>query len=110
MLGFNELNEEIMFRVDVMPNHNMYHIIAQSETVIPPSNIDVAIKSINRYSLRAHVVNGCVSEEGKIIFWMGRNTDDGSFSEDAFGCDFYMVMREADTATAQIFKEALATK
>ena len=108
MLGFNGLNEEIMFRVDVMPNRNMYHIIAQSKTVIPPSNIDAAIKAINGYNLRAQVVSGCVSEEGNIIFWMGRNTDDGSFSEEAFGCDFDMVMREADTATAQIFQEALA--
>lgn len=110
MLGFTGLNEEIMFRVDVMPNRNMYHIIAQSETIIPQSNIDAAIKAINRYNLRAQVVSGCVSEEGNIIFWMGRNTDDGSFSEDAFGCDFRMVMREADTATAHIFKEALEYK
>lgn len=110
ILGFTGLNEEIMFRVDVMPNRNMYHIIAQSETVIPPSNIDAAIKAINRYNLRARVISGCVSEEGNIIFWMGRNTDDGSFSEDAFDCDFHMVMREADTATAHIFKEALSEK
>lgn len=110
MLGFTGLNEEITFRVDVLPNRGSYHIIAQSETVIPTPNIDTAIKAINRYNLRALIVSGCVSEEGNIIFWMGRNTNDGSFSEDAFDCDFRMVMREVDTATAHIFKEALDAK
>ena len=107
MLGFTGLNEEILFRVDVMPNHDMYQIIGQSKTIIPVSNIERAIKAINRYNLRAKVVSGCIGEDGAITFWMGRNTDGNTFSEKAFGCDFDMVMREADTATAQIFKEAL---
>ena len=108
MLGFMGLNEEILFRVDVMPNHDMYQIIGQSKTIVPVSNIEGAIKAINRYNLRAKVVSGCIGEDGAITFWMGRNTDGDTFSEKAFGCDFDMVMREADTATAQIFKEALA--
>lgn len=107
LLGFTGDNEEILCRVDVMPSHNMYQIIGQSKTILPASNIDGAIKAINRYNLRAKVVSGCVSEDGSITFWMGRNTDGGSFSEDAFGCDFDMVMRETDMTTAHIFKEAM---
>ncbi len=107
LLGFTGENEEVLFRVDVIPNHNMYQIIGQSKTIVPISNIDGAIKAINRYNLRAKVVSGCVSEDGSITFWMGRNTDGGTFSEEAFGCDFDMVMREVDLSTAYIFKEAI---
>lgn len=110
LLVFSGVNEEIMLRVDVMPNRNVYHIIAQSKTVIPPFNFDAALKAINSYNLQAQVVSGCVSDEGNIVFWMGRNTDDGSFSENAFGCDFHMVMREVDVETAHIFKEAMQDK
>ena len=109
MLRFTGLNEEILLRVDVIPNHNMYLIIGQSKTIVPVSNIEGAIKAINRYNLRAKVVSGCIGEDGTITFWMGRNTDGETFSEGAFGCDFDMVMREVDKATAHILKEALAT-
>ena len=54
------------------------------------------------------MVSGCIGQDGVITIWMGRNTDGDTFSEKVFGCDFDMVMREADTATAQIFKESLA--
>lgn len=110
MLGFTGVNEEIMFCVNVMPNQNMYQIIGQSKTVIPLPNIEAAVRAINRYNLKAKVVCGCVGEDGSINFWMGRNTDGDTFSEEAFSCDFEMVMRVVDTATSLIFKEALSEK
>ena len=107
ILVFKDDNEEVRFRVVVMPNSNMYQIIGQLNIVIPTPNIDAGIRAINNYNFRARIVSGCVSDEGNIIFWLGRNTDGGTFSEDAFSLDFDMVMREVDYESAQIFKKAM---
>lgn len=106
-LAFRGDNEETMFRIDVMPNNNIYHIIGQSNTTIPTSNVNAGIRAINQYNLRAKVVSGCVCDNGAITFWLGRNTDGGTFSEDAFSYDFDMVMRAVDDESAHIFKEAM---
>ncbi|MDE6644229.1 MAG: hypothetical protein K2K27_09050 [Muribaculaceae bacterium] len=63
---------------------------------------------MNKYNLRAQVVSGCISREGDIIFWLGRNTDGNAFSEQAFAMDLDMVFKEADEEIAQIYKQSLS--
>lgn len=105
-LGFNGDNEKLMLQVNVWPNNVFYQIICQSETTLPQNNISNGIIAVNNYNLRAYVVSGCISPEGNIIFWLGRNTEGNTFSEQAFAVDFDMVIKETDKETAQIFKQA----
>lgn len=105
-LGFNGDNEKLMLKVDVLPDNAIYHIVCQSETKLSQENMNDGIISMNNYNLKASVVSGCISSEGSIIFWLGRNIDGNTFSEQAFAVDFDMVIKETDNVTAHIFKEA----
>lgn len=95
-----------MLKVDILPDNAIYHIVCQSETKLPQENMNDGIISMNNYNLKASVVSGCISSEGSIIFWLGRNIDGNTFSEQAFAVDFDMVIKETDNVTAHIFKEA----
>lgn len=105
-LGFNGHNEKLTLQVNVLPDNAIYEIIGQSETTLSHEVINAGIIAINNYNLMARVVNGCISHEGDIIFWLGRNIDGNTFSEQAFAVDFDMVVRETDDETAQIYKLA----
>ncbi len=105
-LGFNGHNETLMLRVDVLSNA-IYQIVCEPETKLSQENINNGIIAMNNYNLlRAQVVSGCIRSEGNIIFWLGRNIDGNTFSEQAFAADLHMVIREADIKTAQIYKQA----
>ena len=106
-LGFNGDNEKLMLKVDVMPDNAIYSIVCESETKLSQENINNGIIVMNDYNLKAQVVSGCISSEGDIIFWLGRNIDGNTFSEQAFAVDFNLVIRETDDETAQIYKQAL---
>ena len=99
-----------MLKVDVVPDNAIYHIVCQSETKLLQENINNGIIAMNNYNLKAHVVSGCIGSEGNIIFWLGRNIDGNTFSEQAFAVDFDMVIKETDDETAQIYKQALNPK
>lgn len=109
-LAFNAENEKLMLRVDILPNNATYHIVCQSETTVPQGNITNGIIAMNNYNLSANVVSGCIGSEGNIIFWLGRNIDGNTFSEQAFAVDFNMIINEADDETAQIYKKAIIPK
>ena len=109
-LGFNGDNEKLMLKVDVVPDNAIYHIVCQSETKLLQENINNGIIAMNNYNLKAHVVSGCIGTEGNIIFWLGRNIDGNTFSEQAFAVDFDRVIKETDDETAQIYKQALNPK
>lgn len=106
-LGFNGENEKVLLRVDVLPNNAIYQIISHSETKLPKDKINDGIIAINNYNIKANIVSGCIGTEGNIIFWLGRNIDGNTFSEQAFATDFDMVIQTADYETAQIYKQAL---
>lgn len=109
-LGFYGDNEKLMLQVNVLPNNDIYQISCRSDTKLPQNIISNGIIAMNDYNLRANVVSGCISPEGNIIFWLGRNTDGNTFSEQAFSIDCDMVIKEADDETAQIYKQAYNPK
>lgn len=105
-LGFTANNETVFINVNIFPNNEIYEINCHSETKLPQELIYHGIAAINNYNLSAKVVSGCISPNGDIIFWLGRNTDGNTFSEEAFAIDFEMVIRETDYETAQIYKQS----
>lgn len=105
-LGITGDNETIHIKIDVDPENNKYHIIGGTDTIISANDVCKGILAMNEYNLRAMVVSGCIANDGSIIFWLGRNLNGNAFSEESFVIDFYMVVREADYQTAQIFKQA----
>lgn len=108
VLKFSGDNETLNFRVNIIPQDEIYQIICQSETKLAPKDMQNGIIAMNKYNLRAQVVSGCISRKGDIIFWLGRNTDGNTFSEQAFAVDLDMVFKEADEETAQIYKQSLS--
>lgn len=105
-LGFTANNEKVFLDVNIFPHNKIYEINCHSETKLPQELVYRGIAAINNYNLSARVVSGCVSPNGDIIFWLGRNIDGNTFSEEAFAIDFEMVIRETDYETAQIYKQS----
>ena len=108
VLRFNGNYEKLLFHVNIIPQDDIYEIICQSKTVLAQKDIDKGIIAINKYNYKTQVVSGCISPEGNIIFWLGRNIDGNTFSEQVFAVDLDMVFKEADDETAQIYKQALS--
>lgn len=105
--GFSGRNEELFFRINVIPDNKTCQIVCQSETKINTEYIFGAFKAINEFNLHSQLVCGCIGEKGTITFWLGRNTDGDTFSKEAFAADFDIVFRVAENETAQILKRAL---
>ena len=101
-------NGDIMMRVNVMADRNMYQIIAQQKTFITESNKDAAIRAINRYNMQSNAVSGYISEEGTITFRIDRFIDGEAFSIESFDREFSMVLSAAEDTTNQILEEASA--
>ena len=99
-------NGEIMMRVNVMGDRNMYQIIGRQKTFIPESDRDAAIRAINRYNTQTDAVSGCISEDGAVTFRIGRFIDENAFSVDSFSREFNSVVAAADTITGLILKES----
>lgn len=109
-VGFDGTNGEIMMRVYVMTDRDMYQIIGQQKVFIPKSDRDAAIKAINRYNMQALAVSGCISEDGTVTFWMSRCTDGNSFTPESFDHEFSMVLAATEDITGQILKAASETR
>lgn len=109
-LGFTGDNENLTIHVNVFHDEAMYQIICQSETKLSHDDINSGIIAMNEYNLTARIVSGCITDVGNIVFWLGRNIDGNTFSEQAFAVDFNMVICETDDETAQIYKRALNPK
>ena len=107
-VGFDGANGEIMMRVYVMTDCDMYQIIGQQKTFIPESNRDAAIRAINKYNMESNAVAGCISKDGAVTFWIGRYIDGDSFSVDSFAREFNSVLAAAEDTTEHILKEASA--
>lgn len=105
--GIEGDNESIRIRVIVYVRSCMCQVACQSETIVSKECIPGAIFAMNEFNLRARIVSGCVTDKGAITFWLGRNTDGDTFSEEAFGADFDMLLKVTDRETAQIFKKAV---
>ena len=105
-VGFDGTDGEIMMRVCVMADREMYQIIGQQNTFITESNRDAAIRAINKYNMESNAVAGCISKDGAVTFWIGRYTDGGSFSVDSFAREFSMVLAAAEDTTGQILKDS----
>ncbi len=106
-VGFDGENGEIMMRVYVMTDRDMYQIIGQRKTFVPESNRDAAIRAINRYNMQTNAVSGCISEDSAVTFWIGRYTEGGAFSVEAFAREFGMVLAAAEDTTTQILNEVI---
>lgn len=104
---FTGNNEILRFRINVFPNDKICQILCQPSTKINPNNILGAIQAINEFNLHSRLVCGCIGENGDIAFWLGRNTDGDTFSQEAFAADFHIVFNAAEEETAQIFKKAI---
>lgn len=109
-LGINGENETFMLNVHIFPDNDLYQIVGRTETTLPQDAIKNGMIAMNDYNMESSVVSGYITTEGNIIFWLGRNIDGNTFSEKAFSADFYMVTKETDDETAQIYKHALNSK
>ena len=107
-MGFTVDNDKLDVRVCIDPD-DLYQIICNTKTELPPAVIDKGIIAMNDYNVSSRVVSGCVTPKGKIVFWIGRNIDGNAFSEQAFAADFAMVLQETEDATSKIFKQIYAT-
>ena len=105
--GMEGKNEMINICIRIFPAQNRYQILCVPDTAIAKEHIDGAIAAMNEFNLFSSTVCGSIGYEGNIVFWLGRHTNGGAFSTDAFDTDFRAVLLAADNETAQIYKKAL---
>jgi hypothetical protein len=99
-------NEMIYICIRIFPAQNRYQILCMPDTTIAKEHIDGAIAAMNEFNLFSSTVCGSIGYEGNIVFWLGRHTNGGVSSTDAFDTDFRAVLLAADNETAQIYKKA----
>lgn len=104
--GMEGKNEMIYICIRIFPAQNRYQILCMPDTAISKDHIDGAIAAMNEFNLFSSTVCGCIGYQGNIAFWLGRHTNGGAFSPEAFDADFRAVLLAADNETAQIYKKA----
>lgn len=107
---FNGETEKDVTMIVRVYSNNTYSIIGcASKVVIPENHFSEGYKAVNEYNLHTPLVCCTLDPDGRIIFWLGRNTDGQAFSEEAFATDFSVILNEADEETSNIFKQAMNT-
>ena len=109
LLGIECENEQLWIAVFVIPEELRYLILVQPKTTIPQEYIEYSLIPINDFNHSSFMVGADIDmADGQLNFGMGRNTDNGAFSKEAFIADFRGLLKAADNETAQILKKAIA--
>ena len=105
-LLFDGDNSHLVVRVYVHHDIAIYRIVCQLGVKLLEDVAEKGMIEINRYNQSSRVVCGCISPQGYIAFWLGRNIDGNTFSEHAFEADLAMCMTAADDTTAEIYQKS----
>lgn len=105
LLVFGQPEDRILLRIRVFMDDKAYEIAGQSDVRISPDKIVEAYNTVNDFNTRSRAVCGCITDDGGIIFWIGRVTDGDAFSLESFEREFDMIYKAADIATSQIYTQ-----
>gem|GEM_PF-2089489 len=102
IVRFHGDNTDIIINVFVMPEINLYQIIGSMNATANPNQRQNVLNAINECNCEAEVTNCYLSDNGRIKFWIGRNIDGDTFSEEAFAADFLMVVTDTEQKTPKL--------
>ncbi len=102
IVRFRGDNTDIIINVFVMPEINLYQIIGSMNVTVQSNQRQSVLNAINECNLEADVTSCYLSNNGEIKFWIGRNIDGDTFSEEAFAADFLMVVNDTEKKTPKL--------
>lgn len=105
-ISFVEDQKTLLFKIRII-SPDRYEIIGKSNIKISPEKMDAALRAVNDLNGRSNTVCAYLTDDGSIIFWIGRIAEGGAFSEESFAREFDMVYRAADIYTDKIFTKVV---
>ena len=104
-LFFNRERCNLMVLVDVYPEDAFYRVACHLDEKLSDKSIEKGLIEVNKFNQRAIGVCGFINSKGYIRFWVGRNINGNTFSEEAFIVDLLMCMKTTEEKTVEIFKQ-----
>ena len=95
-------NEQIDVAILIDAEKNYYQILAIPNRDLPDKSMIPWVIAANQYNVQSANASVCVNDENDIVFWVGRNTDDGAVSRKAFLIDLYQTINAADEDMADL--------
>ncbi|MDE5608657.1 MAG: hypothetical protein K2I64_06965 [Muribaculaceae bacterium] len=95
-------NEQIDVAILIDAEKNYYQILAIPNRDLPDKSMVPWVIAANQYNVQSANASVCVNDENDIVFWLGRNTDDGAVSRKAFLIDLYQTINAADEDMADL--------
>lgn len=105
-ISFVEDQKTLLFKIRII-SPDRYEIIGKSDIKIPLESMDAALRAVNDLNGRSNSVCAYLTDNGSVIFWIGRFADGGAFSEESFAIEFNMVYKAADIYTDKIFTKVV---
>lgn len=105
VIGFTGDNGNITLVVTVDQRNNHYLITGYPDFTITESSAGQWLVALNSYNIVSGNVCACLTDDLEILFWLGRNTENGAFSPKAFEEDFNQVYSAVDEDIVEILKD-----